>query len=132
MFVIKNLTNRDLTNVQYRILMDGGNEVAFGRVYSLAAGQQVEVRGTVPGSWLTTAGPRLFTGVVDPNNLLNESSSSQGNNMVDKSVTVYRVATVGPTEPETPQQDSTDGASSTFPELPRLPERPRLPRIQGR
>lgn len=90
MFVVKNLTNRELRNVEYRILMDGGNEVTFGRIASLAAGQQVEVRGTVPGSWLTTAGPRLFTGIVDPDNRLNESSMSQGNNAVDKSVTVYR------------------------------------------
>ena len=90
MFVVKNLTNRELRNVEYRILMDGGNEVTFGRIASLAAGQQVEVRGTVPGSWLSTSGPRLFTGMVDPDNRLNESSTSQGNNAVDKSVNVYR------------------------------------------
>lgn len=90
MFVVKNLTNRELRNVEYRILMDGGNEVTFGRIASLDAGEQVEVRGTVPAEWLTVSGPVLLTGVVDPNNLLNESTPSQGDNMVDKSVTVYR------------------------------------------
>ena len=68
-FTVRNLGNRDASNVQVQVLKD---EVQFGdlhQVGSISAGGLA----VVSASWLPEKGVHKFTVIVDPDHLINES-----------------------------------------------------------